>query len=311
MYFPVEDAKATESSGARKRSKPNKETALPGDIWPPSVDYGQSHTGSAVAAFPARRSEQAASTYCGTQFLQHARIPNATENVDLQLNQRPANSRVRPSAFGEWMTKLIYVGLAGCALCVTPVAADEGVYDGPTAIRPLTVTRKPQHSSLPNPVCDFEHQCYPEKGGSRVPAPVVAPPVGAAKRAAPPVVAARRPGPPTAKRAAFPPVAAKRTAPPPQVPDEPIVATWRDCMDRALQSYEQSHYLHAALRMALGSCKVQVRLEQQGREDYASVETPTPLAAPQVNGRRNIGCGWWPIGSDADRDCATGGRHLR
>ena len=141
MYFPVEDAKATESSGARKRSKPNKETALPGDIWPPSVDYGQSHTGSAVAAFPARRSEQAASTYCGTQFLQHARIPNATENVDLQLNQRPANSRVRPSAFGEWMTKLIYVGLAGCALCVTPVAAGEGVYDGPTAIRPLTVTR--------------------------------------------------------------------------------------------------------------------------------------------------------------------------
>jgi hypothetical protein len=26
--------------------------------------------------------------------------------------------------------------------------------------------------------------------------------------------------------------------------------------------------------------------------------------------RRNIGCGWWPIGSDADRDCAAGGRHF-
>jgi hypothetical protein len=102
-------------------------------------------------------------------------------------------------------------------------------------------------------------------------------------------------------------VAAKRAAPPPQVPDESIVATWRDCVDRALQNYEQSHYRNAALRMAMGSCKAQVRLEQQAAKDYASVEPPTPLAAPQVNGRRNIGCGWWPIGSDADRDCAAGG----
>jgi hypothetical protein len=199
------------------------------------------------------------------------------------------------------MTKLIYVCLTGCALCVTPVAADEDVYDGPTAIRPLTVTPKPQHFPPPNPICDFEHQCYPEKGGSKVRAPR-APPVVAAKRAARPVAAAKRAAPPIA--------AAKRAAPPPQVPDEPIVATWRDCMDRALQNYEQSHYLHAALRMAMGSCQAQVRLEQQGREDYASVETPTPLAAPQVNGRRNIGCGWWPIGSDADRDCATGRRRF-
>jgi hypothetical protein len=197
------------------------------------------------------------------------------------------------------MTKLIYVWLTGCALCVTPVAADEDVYDGPTAIRPLTVTPKPQHSPPPNPVCDFERQCYPEKAGPRVQAPV-APPVGAASRAAPP----------SAKRTALPVVAAKRAVPPPQVPDEPIVATLRDCVDRALQNYEQSHYLHVALRMAMGSCKAQVRLEQRAAEDYASVEPPTPLAAPQVNGRRNIGCGWWPIGSDADRDCASGGRRF-
>jgi hypothetical protein len=35
-----------------------------------------------------------------------------------------------------------------------------------------------------------------------------------------------------------------------------------------------------------------------------------PLARPQtaIAGaqRRNIGCGWWPVGSDADRDCANG-----
>jgi hypothetical protein len=160
------------------------------------------------------------------------------------------------------MIKLIYVWLTGCALCVTPVAADEDVYDGPTAIRPLTVTPKPQHSPPPNPVCDFERQCYPEKAGPRVQAPV-APPVGAASRAAPP----------SAKRTALPVVAAKRAVPPPQVPDEPIVATLRDCVDRALQNYEQSHYLHVALRMAMGSCKAQVRLEQRAAEDLRQCRT--------------------------------------
>ena len=63
------------------------------------------------------------------------------------------------------MVSLIGLWLAGCALCVTPVAADEDVYDGPMAIKPLTMTPQPQHSALPNSVCDFEHQCYPEKGG--------------------------------------------------------------------------------------------------------------------------------------------------
>jgi hypothetical protein len=31
------------------------------------------------------------------------------------------------------------------ALCVTPVAADEDMYDGPTAIKPLAVKPQPQH----------------------------------------------------------------------------------------------------------------------------------------------------------------------
>jgi hypothetical protein len=61
------------------------------------------------------------------------------------------------------MIRLIGLWLVVCAMCVTPVAADEDVYDGPTAIKPLTVTRQPQHSAPPNTVCDFEHQCYPEK----------------------------------------------------------------------------------------------------------------------------------------------------
>ena len=177
------------------------------------------------------------------------------------------------------MIRLNGLWLVACALCVTPVAADEDVYDGPTAIKPLTVTPQPQRSAPPNTVCDFEHQCYPEKGGPMVPAPV-----------APPAMAA------------------KPVAPRPQVPDEPIVATWRDCMDRALQTYEQSHNLHA-LQVATGSC--QVRLEEQGSEDYAGAEPPAPLPGPPgMGGRRNIGCGWWPIGSDADRDCAASGRRF-
>ena len=108
------------------------------------------------------------------------------------------------------MIRLLGLWLVGCVLCVTPVAAEEDQYDGPTAIRPLTVTPKPQHSAPPNTVCDFEHQCYPEKGGPDAPAPV-----------APPAIVV------------------KPITPRPQVPDEPIVATWRDCVDRALQAYEQ------------------------------------------------------------------------
>ena len=92
-------------------------------------------------------------------------------------------------------------------------------------------------------------------------------------------------------------------------------------MDGALETYEQSHNLHA-LQMATGSC--QARLEEQDGEeydgedygvtdgeDYGVAEPPVPLpAAPRTAGRRDIGCGWWPIGSDADRDCATGGRRF-
>jgi hypothetical protein len=82
------------------------------------------------------------------------------------------------------MIRLIGLWLVGCAMCVTPVVADEDLYDGPTAIKPLTVTPQPQRSAPPNTVCDFEHQCYPEKGGPMVPAPV-APPAMAAKPVAP------------------------------------------------------------------------------------------------------------------------------
>ena len=34
-------------------------------------------------------------------------------------------------------------------------------------------------------------------------------------------------------------------------------------------------------------------------------QAPSPMPSAALHGRRNIGCGWWPVGSDADRDCAA------
>jgi hypothetical protein len=79
-------------------------------------------------------------------------------------------------------------------------------------------------------------------------------------------------------------------------------------MDQAMQTYEQSHNLRA-LQVATRSCQLQ--LEEQGGDDYAGAEAPVPPPAySRIGNRRNIGCGWWPIGSDADRDCAAGGRRF-
>ncbi len=183
------------------------------------------------------------------------------------------------------MLRLMALALLGWTLCVMPVAADESVYDGPTAIKPLTVAPQPPRAAQPNAVCDFEHQCYPVKGGAAaIPAP-----------ANPPVVAARPVVPP--------PVEASST------PDDPLVTAWRSCMAEALQTYEQSHNLKA-LQAATMDCEAQ--LSAQG--DEANVADTEPRAAlvvhPRADGRRDIGCGWWPIGSDADRDCAAGGRRF-
>ena len=177
------------------------------------------------------------------------------------------------------MVRMIGLWLVGCALCINPVAADEDVYDGPTAIKPLTVTPKPPQPAAPTADCDFEHHCYSDKGGPAVTAPV-----------APPAVAT------------------KPVAPRPTVPDDPVVAAWRECMAQALQNYEQSHNLRA-LQRGTGSCQIQ--LGAQGDENLAGAEPPMSLMAPaRLGGRRNIGCGWWPVGSDADRDCAGGGRRF-
>ena len=101
------------------------------------------------------------------------------------------------------MLRLIGLWLVGCVLLgLTPAMAQDDVYDGPAAIKPLTVTPQPQRSAPPNTVCDFEHQCYPEKGGPMVPAPM-APPVAAVKPVAP------------------------RSPATNVTPDDPLIAAWR------------------------------------------------------------------------------------
>lgn len=181
------------------------------------------------------------------------------------------------------MIRLAGVAPLAWALCITPVAADESVYDGPTAIKPLTVTPQPQHTAPPNSVCDFEHQCYPVNGGAAVPAP------------ASPTVAAVKP--------VVPPSSEANTT-----PDDPLVTAWRSCMAQALQTYEQSHDLHA-LQGTTMDCQAQ--LETEDTANFAQMEPRAPLVVrPRFGGRRNIGCGWWPVGSDADRDCAAGGNRF-
>jgi hypothetical protein len=177
------------------------------------------------------------------------------------------------------MARLIGLCLVGCAMCVTPVAAEEDQYDGPTAIKPLAVTPKPQHSAPPNTVCDFEHQCYPEKGGPMVSAPL-APPVVAAKPAAPDP---KSPMNPSSRRGATAWVGHCRTT------------------GSRTTSTPCRWPRGAVISGAVGGAG--------WRELHADAGPPVPQAVPpQMDGRRNIGCGWWPIGSDADRDCAAGGR---
>ena len=56
---------------------------------------------------------------------------------------------------------------------------------------------------------------------------------------------------------------------------------------------------------------IRAATHKQTGEDYAGAEHPVPLEVPtQMGGRRNIGCGWWPIGSDADRERAYEGLRL-
>ena len=78
---------------------------------------------------------------------------------------------------------------------------------------------------------------------------------------------------------------------------DPLVEAWRVCMANAMQTYNRLHDL-TILQYSSSNC--------QNRFDPRRNTPIVPSAPPGSNTRRDIGCGSWPIGSDADRDCLSG-----
>jgi hypothetical protein len=137
------------------------------------------------------------------------------------------------------------------------------------------VARPPKSHPQEGKICDFEHQCYPAQGGpAETPVIVHSPP----PRAEPPATHELDSG-------------------------DAIAEEFGRCLSQAMQGYYQSHDLHG-LQMTSGNCQMQLRARISETMFRAMTAESSPF--PQREGRRNIGCGWWPIGSDADHDCAQG-----
>jgi hypothetical protein len=77
-------------------------------------------------------------------------------------------------------------------------------------------------------------------------------------------------------------------------------------MDQSVRLYNQTHELSQFAR-ASGSCQMALEAKVD-RQDmsypvFGMNQYPTdPMSRP----RRNLGCGFWPVGSNADRACAAG-----
>lgn len=196
------------------------------------------------------------------------------------------------------MSKYLLVGLL---LLGTPALAENTIYDGPVAIRPLTVIPKgyPIHPPITIPpkaqpeeprkvlphtdkVCDYQNQCF---STSLIPHKPIAPPIPSTHRTDNYVNIETPPIPKTQHVV---------------IADAPLVSEWKNCMSRALGSYYQTHN-QQELQIATDQCQSQL---SPPSVQYDVQTENLPQIRP--DGRRNIGCGWWPIGSDADRDCAAG-----
>jgi hypothetical protein len=187
------------------------------------------------------------------------------------------------------MRSLIAAMMAGCAIAS---AHAQNVYDGAQAVEPF-----PSQQSQSGPLtqnknmdCDFEHHCYP------------APHDGGSSASANPA--------PSSPQSPLPQSQAPDTrnifVHPGSVEDSQILHDYADCMDQAVTSYNQSHDLSQFARMS-GGCQMtlEAKAERQDTSYPVSGIDQYPLA-PASRPRRNIGCGYWPVGSDADRACAAG-----
>ncbi len=187
------------------------------------------------------------------------------------------------------MRSLIATTMAGCLITS---AYAQNVYDGAQVIEPLP---SQQLSSTPlgqnkNMDCDFEHQCYsdPHNGGSSAsinPAPNSSPPPLPQPQASGMQNSILRPG---------------------SVEDSQILGEYARCMDQSVRLYNQIHDLNQFARMS-GGCQTALEAKVDPQDmNYPVFGTNQYPMDPTSRPRRNIGCGFWPEGSDADRACAAG-----
>ena len=95
------------------------------------------------------------------------------------------------------------------------------------------------------------------------------------------------------------------------IADSPSVSAWKNCMSRALGVYYQNHN-QQELQIAAEQCQSNLGPITKPIENLPQTRPVMPSIPvenlPQTRpvGRRDIGCGLWPVGSDADLDCESG-----
>jgi hypothetical protein len=176
--------------------------------------------------------------------------------------------------------------------CLITSAYAQNVYDGAQAFKSLSGQQLPSAplSQNNNMDCDFERHCYPDPhdGGSSAsvnPGPKSSPPPLSQPQASGMQNSILHPG---------------------SVEDSQVLGEYARCMDQSVRLYNQAQDLNQFARMT-GGC--QMGLEAKvGRQDmtYPVFGANQYPMDPTSRPRRNIGCGFWPEGSDADRACAAG-----
>jgi hypothetical protein len=186
------------------------------------------------------------------------------------------------------MKLFIATMVAGCAIAS---AYAQNVYEGAQAIKPLPNQQLPRAppGQDKNMDCDFEHHCYPDphSGGSSAsvnPAPKPSPP---------PLHQPQTSG------------IQNSILRPASVEDGQVLGEYARCMDQSVRAYNQAQDLNQFARMT-GNCQMGL----EGKVDRQDMNYPVfgtnQYRMDRFRPRRDIGCGFWPEGSDADRACAAG-----
>jgi hypothetical protein len=186
------------------------------------------------------------------------------------------------------MKSLIGTMMAGC---VITSAYAQNVYDGAQAFKPLSGQQLPSAplSQNNNMDCDFEHHCYPDPLGGGTSASV-----NLAPNSSPPSL----PQPQASGMQ-------NSVLRPNSVEDSQILGEYARCMDQSVRLYNQIHNVNEFARLS-GGCQMalEAKVDRQDMSDPVFGDNQYPLE-PTARPIRNIGCGFWPEGSDADRACAA------